>query len=79
MKPEDSYLRFVKWSDEDQSYIGYCPDLFYAGVCHEENEEETYAALCTVVRDEIEHRLSKNEKLPTSSVRETRDLEFAAA
>jgi len=34
MKPADSYLHFVKWSDEDQCYIGYCPDLFYGGVCH---------------------------------------------
>lgn len=38
MKPADSYLRFVKWSDEDQYYIGYCPDLFYGGVCHGEIE-----------------------------------------
>ena len=67
MKPADSYLRFVKWSDEDQCYIGYCPDLFYGGVCHGEGEEGTYASLCTIVRDEIEHRLSKDEKLPTPS------------
>lgn len=79
MKPADTYLRFAKWSDEDQCYIGYCPDLFYGGVCHGEGEEETYANLCTIVRDEIEHRLTKDEKLPTSSVRATRDLDFAAA
>jgi len=79
MKPADSYLRFVKWSDEDQCYIGYCPDLFYGGIYHGEREEETYANLCVTVRDEIEHRLSKDEKLPTPSVRATRDLDFAAA
>ena len=79
MKPADSYLRFVKWSDEDQCYIGYCPDLFYGGVCHGENEEMTYADLCTVVRDEVEHRLAKGEDLPKPSVRATRDLDFAAA
>ena len=28
MKPEDRYLKFVRWSDEDTLYIGYCPDLF---------------------------------------------------
>ena len=78
MKPADSYLRFVKWSDDDQCYFGYCP-LFYSGVCHGEAEEETYANLCSVVRDEIDHRLSKDEKLPTPSVRATRDLDFAAA
>jgi predicted RNase H-like HicB family nuclease len=63
MKPADSYLRFVKWSEEDQCYIGYCPDLFYGGICHGEGEEETYANLCSVARDEFDHRLSKDEKL----------------
>ncbi len=28
MKTEDQYLRFVRWSEEDNAYIGYCPDLF---------------------------------------------------
>lgn len=78
MKPADSYHRFVKWTDEDQCYIGYCPDLFYGGVCHGEQEEQTYADLCTLVRDEIAHRLAKGETLPTPAVRATRDLDFAA-
>ena len=34
MKPEDRYHRFVRWSDEDQCYIGYCPDLYFGGTCH---------------------------------------------
>ena len=79
MKPADRYHRFVRWSDEDQCYIGYCPDLYYGGCCHGDQEEKTYADLCAIVRDEIEHRLSKGEKLPTPSVRATRDLDFAAA
>jgi hypothetical protein len=29
-KPEDRYHRFVRWSAEDQSYIGYCPDPDFA-------------------------------------------------
>src|SRR6185295_8038077 len=34
MKTEDQYLRFVRWSDDDQLYVGYCPDLFpWGGVC----------------------------------------------
>jgi hypothetical protein len=79
MKPADSYFRFVKWSDEDQCHIGYCPALFYGGVCHGEDEETTYAYLCTIVRDEIDHRLAKGENLPKPSVCATRDLDFAAA
>jgi hypothetical protein len=42
MKAEDQYLKFVRWSEEDASYVGYCPDLFpWGGVC-EGKEEETY-------------------------------------
>ena len=75
MKPEDRYHRFVRWSDEDQCYIGYCPDLYFGGVCHGEQEEQTYADLCAIVRDEMAHRLT----LPNPAVRATRDLDFAAA
>ena len=88
MKPEDlsrrssaepdRYHRFVRWSDEDQCYIGYCPDLYYGGCCHGDREEDTYAELCAIVRDEIAYRTSKGESLPTPAVRATRDLDFAA-
>jgi predicted RNase H-like HicB family nuclease len=76
MKPEDRYHRFVQWSDEDRCYIGYCPDVFYGGCCHGEREEEVYAELCAIVREEIAHRFSENGKLPKPTVRATRDLDF---
>ncbi|MEP2774664.1 MAG: hypothetical protein ABJQ29_08720 [Luteolibacter sp.] len=79
MKLADNYLRIVQWSDEDQCYIGYCPDLYFGGVCHAVSEEEAYAELCSIVRDEIEHRLKKGDNLPKSTVRATKDLDFAAA
>jgi predicted RNase H-like HicB family nuclease len=28
----DIYHRWVAWSEEDQAYIGRCPDLFQGGV-----------------------------------------------
>ena len=68
-----------KSSDEDRCYIGYCPDLYFGGVCHGDSEEETYAELCSIVRDEIDHRLEKDETLPKPIVRATKDLDFAAA
>ena len=79
MKLEDRYQRFVRGSDEDQCYIGYCPDLYSGGTCHGDQEEATYAELCAIVRDEIAHRLAKGEALPEPAVRATRDLDFAAA
>lgn len=78
MKEADRYHRFVRWSDEDNVYIGYCPDLYLGGVCHGASEEEVYANLCEIVRDEIAHRLSRGDTLPLPSTRVMRDLELAA-
>ena len=78
MKQADRYHRFVHWSDEGQLYIGYCPDLYFGGVCHGTAEEQVYAELCEIVRDEVEHRLSSGEILPPPSVRVMRELELAA-
>ena len=42
MKAHDQYLKFVRWEEADQLYVGYCPDLFpWGGVCHGEQEETT--------------------------------------
>jgi hypothetical protein len=78
MKEADRYHRFVHWSDEDNAYIGYCPDLYLGGVCHGESEELVYANLCEIVRDEIAHRLATGEALPAPSTRAMRELELAA-
>jgi hypothetical protein len=79
MKAEDRYHRFVRWSEEDQLYVGYCPDLYFGGVCHGPNDEQVYAELCGIIRDEVAHRLSRGEVLPSASVRVTRDVELVAA
>ncbi len=72
MKPEDPYHRFVRWSEEDQCYIGYCPDLYEGGVCHGENEADTYAQLCGIILDETEHRSANAETL--AAMNETVDV-----
>ncbi len=79
MKPEDCYHRFVQWSDEDQCYIGYCPDLYFGGVCHADAELEAYRELCTIIHEEVAHRLAEGPTLPTPAVKATRSLEFVAA
>ncbi len=54
MKPEDHYLKFVRWNDADAAYVGYCPDLFpWGGVCHAPVEEECYRQICTLVREDL--------------------------
>ena len=39
MKNSDRYLKIVEWSEEDQCYVGSCPNLIYGG-CHGNNEAE---------------------------------------
>ena len=42
------YLKTVEWSDEDQCYVGRCPELMLGGV-HGKNEQKVFAELCTVI------------------------------
>ena len=78
MKIADRYHRFVRWSEEDQLYIGYCPDLYFGGICHGEEEEAVYSELCGHIREEIEHRQTRGDALPEPTVRVTRDVEMVA-
>ena len=69
MKPHEKYLKFVQWSDEDELYIGYCPDLFPSGgVCHNEVEIGAYAQLCEIVEDVVNDYLRDGEPLPEVTV-----------
>lgn len=68
--------------NRDHQLIGNLKDYrecHLGGVCHGEIEVDTYADLCGVILDEIEHRIEKGEALPKPTVRATRDLDFAAA
>ena len=74
MKTEDRYLKFVRWSDEDGEYVGYCPDLFpWGGVRHGANEESTYHDLLVLVREEVEQLKQDGKELPAPGTRPMRD------
>ncbi len=74
MKTEDRYLKFVLWSDEDNAYVGHCPDLFpWGGVCHGATEEETYAQLCALVREEVEELRRDGIEIPVPATRAMRE------
>jgi len=78
MKTEDQYLKFVRWSDEDRAYVGFCPDLFpWGGVCHAASEEAAYKRLCTLVREEIGQLAEDGQALPPPSTRPMRDAVLA--
>ena len=74
MRPEDKYLKFVRWEDEDQLYVGYCPDLFpWGGVCHAETEDEAFRQLRTVVQEEVQELQQAGKELPPVSTRPMRE------
>jgi len=74
MKAEDQYLKFVRWEEADQAYVGYCPDLFpWGGVCHSNTEEETYQQLCALVRETVEELRAAGKDLPEATTRAMRE------
>ena len=50
------YLKFVQWSEEDELFVGYCPDLFIGGVCHGTDEQRVYRELSRLVAAEPSRR-----------------------
>jgi hypothetical protein len=61
---EHPYLMFVEWSPEDQIFIGYCPELFVGGVCHDENRAAAYIKLSKIVENDIRHTIAQRDELP---------------
>ena len=47
------YTKFVEWSDEDQCFIGRCPEIMAGGV-HGSAEARVYAELCQAVEEMID-------------------------
>lgn len=56
------YAKFVEWSDEDQCFIGRCPELMLGGV-HGGDEARVYAELCRVVEEWVA-LLDRDDALP---------------
>lgn len=52
MRPTDTYLKIVEWSEEDGCYIGTCPGLLWGGV-HGDDEARVYQELCLVVEEVV--------------------------
>ncbi len=57
------YAKFVEWSDEDQCFIGRCPELMLGGV-HGNDEAKVYAELCTAVEEMVELLHADGHSLP---------------
>jgi predicted RNase H-like HicB family nuclease len=64
MKQKDRYVKLVEWSDEDQCFIGSCPELFYGG-CHGDDPRAVFDELCRIVEEMIELYKQDGKPLPS--------------
>lgn len=72
MKESDPYHKWVEWSDEDQTYIGKCPDLI-TGI-HGDDPVRLYGELCDVVENVIRHFENEGRTLPSPRVRPMQEV-----
>jgi predicted RNase H-like HicB family nuclease len=72
MKESDQYHKWVEWSEEDQTYIGKCPDLI-TGI-HGDDPIRLYAELCDVVDDVIHHLEAEGRPLPAPRIRPMQEV-----
>ena len=63
MNEGKKYVKLVEWSNEDECFIGSCPELFYGG-CHRVDEHAVFAELCQLVDETIELYRSDGKELP---------------
>ena len=61
------YAKFVEWSDEDQVYLGKCPDLI-TGI-HGDDPVVVYKELGEVVQEVIDHFQQIGRALPVARTR----------
>ncbi len=73
MKPTDIYHRWIAWSEEDQCYVGRCPDLFFAGV-HGDDPIEVARELQEVIDEWERIHVEDGRPLPSPRTRPMREL-----
>jgi hypothetical protein len=72
MKASDQYHKWVEWSDEDQTYIGKCPDLI-TGI-HGDDPVRLYSELCEVIDEVIHHFAAEGRPLPRPRIRPMQEV-----
>jgi hypothetical protein len=72
MKKADLYHKWVEWSDEDQTYLGKCPDLI-TGI-HGNDPVQLYAELCEVVEEVIRSFEEQGRDLPPPKTRPMQEV-----
>ena len=62
-KESDVYKKIVYWSDEDNCFIGMCPELMYGGV-HGDDVFEVFRELNEAIEEVIEIYREEGISLP---------------
>ena len=61
--PADVYEKIVYWSNEDNCFIGMCPELMYGGV-HGDDPIKVFEELLEVVNEWVEIFKADGRPLP---------------
>ena len=72
MNTSDQYHKWVEWSEEDQVYLGKCPDLI-TGI-HGDDRLQVYGELCQVIEEVIAQFDSEGRPLPPPRVRPMQEV-----
>jgi predicted RNase H-like HicB family nuclease len=72
MKVSDQYHKWVEWSDEDQVYVGRCPDLI-TGI-HGDDPVTVYRELCETIEEVIVHFEREGRPLPSPRTRPMQEV-----
>jgi hypothetical protein len=52
MRATQKVYLIVEWSEEDEAYLGSCPELFpYGAVCHGDSAGDAYLRLLQILED----------------------------
>lgn len=63
MKKSDLYKKIVYWSDEDNCFIGICPELMDGGI-HGKDALKVFKELCVACEEIIEIYKEDDVSLP---------------
>jgi len=74
MKKADMYHKWIEWSEENQVYIGKCPDLI-TGI-HGDDPVRLYSELCEVVEEVILHFEEQGRTIPAPLIRPMQEVHF---
>jgi predicted RNase H-like HicB family nuclease len=63
MKQGDKYVKLVEWSEEDNCFIGSCPELLLGG-CHGSDAKKVFADLCRIVEEIVDLYEAEGKPIP---------------